>query len=356
MPMALYKHVANKDELLDGMVDVVVGEIDPPRADADWKSAVRQRILVGAAGAAAPPLGRRGDRVANHADAGRAGLHGLDDRDVPRRRLLRRPHPPRHARPGQPHVGVHPGAVPRPAAAVDPASAGGHVAASWPGGIPHIVEMATAAPHDERRRSSARAATTSSSSSSRSISCWTGSTGSSSRGGRPRDNAASAERVTRIELALSAWEADVLPLNYTRERARAYLADSSAPSPAHSSAIASRSAVPSGQRACCTRNGPVASPTSTAATRGRSCSAGHRRRRCSSSSRRYRAAVAGVGQDQLEQGEVREQVGPVVDPVPAPGGVDVEQADYPAVVDEQLRLVEVPVHRDGGVFAGICRG
>lgn len=28
------------------------------------------------------------------------------------------------------------------------------------------------------------------------------------------------ERVTRIELALSAWEADVLPLNYTRERRR----------------------------------------------------------------------------------------------------------------------------------------
>jgi hypothetical protein len=27
-----------------------------------------------------------------------------------------------------------------------------------------------------------------------------------------------AERVTRIELALSAWEADVLPLNYTRMR------------------------------------------------------------------------------------------------------------------------------------------
>jgi len=29
--------------------------------------------------------------------------------------------------------------------------------------------------------------------------------------------------VTRIELALSAWEADVLPLNYTRERRRRYL-------------------------------------------------------------------------------------------------------------------------------------
>ena len=30
------------------------------------------------------------------------------------------------------------------------------------------------------------------------------------------------ERVTRIELALSAWEADVLPLNYTRRRGRCY--------------------------------------------------------------------------------------------------------------------------------------
>ena len=28
--------------------------------------------------------------------------------------------------------------------------------------------------------------------------------------------------MTRIELALSAWEADVLPLNYTRERSRQY--------------------------------------------------------------------------------------------------------------------------------------
>lgn len=45
VPMALYKHVANKDELIDGMVDVVVGEIDQPVTDADWESAVRQRIL-----------------------------------------------------------------------------------------------------------------------------------------------------------------------------------------------------------------------------------------------------------------------------------------------------------------------
>jgi AcrR family transcriptional regulator len=45
VPMAFYKHVANKDELLDGMIDVVVGEIDPPVSGTDWKSAVRQRVL-----------------------------------------------------------------------------------------------------------------------------------------------------------------------------------------------------------------------------------------------------------------------------------------------------------------------
>ncbi|MGW2048440.1 TetR/AcrR family transcriptional regulator [Streptomyces sp. NPDC001858] len=45
VPMALYKHVANKNELLDGMIDVLVGEIDPPVGDADWKTAVRLRVL-----------------------------------------------------------------------------------------------------------------------------------------------------------------------------------------------------------------------------------------------------------------------------------------------------------------------
>jgi AcrR family transcriptional regulator len=45
VPMALYKHVAGKDELLDGMIDVVVGEIDPPMDGAAWKTAVRERIL-----------------------------------------------------------------------------------------------------------------------------------------------------------------------------------------------------------------------------------------------------------------------------------------------------------------------
>ena len=45
VPMALYKHVADKDELLDGMIDVVVSEIDPPLEGVDWKTAMRERIL-----------------------------------------------------------------------------------------------------------------------------------------------------------------------------------------------------------------------------------------------------------------------------------------------------------------------
>ena len=45
VPMALYKHVANKDELLDGMLDLVVAEIDPPLDGADWKTTMRERIL-----------------------------------------------------------------------------------------------------------------------------------------------------------------------------------------------------------------------------------------------------------------------------------------------------------------------
>lgn len=45
VPMALYRHVANKDELLDALVDVVIGEIDPPLEEADWKTSLRARIL-----------------------------------------------------------------------------------------------------------------------------------------------------------------------------------------------------------------------------------------------------------------------------------------------------------------------
>lgn len=41
--MSLYNHIANKDELLDGMVDTVIGEITWPTRGGDWKSNLRAR-------------------------------------------------------------------------------------------------------------------------------------------------------------------------------------------------------------------------------------------------------------------------------------------------------------------------
>lgn len=41
--MSLYNHVAGKDDLLDGIADMVVGEIEVPAIGADWKAAMRRR-------------------------------------------------------------------------------------------------------------------------------------------------------------------------------------------------------------------------------------------------------------------------------------------------------------------------
>ena len=59
VPMALYKHVANKEQLLDGIVDVVVSEIAPPDPTVDWKRAVRARILSARAALLRHPWARR---------------------------------------------------------------------------------------------------------------------------------------------------------------------------------------------------------------------------------------------------------------------------------------------------------
>jgi AcrR family transcriptional regulator len=44
--MSLYHYVANKDDLLDAMVDVVYGEIGEPAGDLDWKTAMRERSMA----------------------------------------------------------------------------------------------------------------------------------------------------------------------------------------------------------------------------------------------------------------------------------------------------------------------
>jgi AcrR family transcriptional regulator len=43
--MSLYNHVAGKGDLLDGMIDIVFGEIEPPSTDEDWKEALRKRAV-----------------------------------------------------------------------------------------------------------------------------------------------------------------------------------------------------------------------------------------------------------------------------------------------------------------------
>jgi AcrR family transcriptional regulator len=51
--MSLYNHVANKEDVLNGLVEVVVGEvlaavdeIEPPASAAEWKDVLRRRILA----------------------------------------------------------------------------------------------------------------------------------------------------------------------------------------------------------------------------------------------------------------------------------------------------------------------
>ena len=45
-PMSLYRHVRNKDDLLDGLVDNVYGEIVLPERAAGWRSAMRERAFA----------------------------------------------------------------------------------------------------------------------------------------------------------------------------------------------------------------------------------------------------------------------------------------------------------------------
>jgi AcrR family transcriptional regulator len=44
--MSLYHH-ANEDDILDGMVDMVFGEIELPSEGTDWKTAMHQRATSG---------------------------------------------------------------------------------------------------------------------------------------------------------------------------------------------------------------------------------------------------------------------------------------------------------------------
>jgi AcrR family transcriptional regulator len=43
--MSLYYYVPNKVELIDGMIDIVFSEIEPPSPEVDWKTAMRRRAV-----------------------------------------------------------------------------------------------------------------------------------------------------------------------------------------------------------------------------------------------------------------------------------------------------------------------
>jgi AcrR family transcriptional regulator len=43
--MSLYHYVANKEDLLDAMIDVVFEEIEPPQAEGDWQSEMRREAV-----------------------------------------------------------------------------------------------------------------------------------------------------------------------------------------------------------------------------------------------------------------------------------------------------------------------
>jgi AcrR family transcriptional regulator len=44
--MALYRHFRNKDDLLDGIIEMIVAEIDRPAGTKDWKSALREQAMA----------------------------------------------------------------------------------------------------------------------------------------------------------------------------------------------------------------------------------------------------------------------------------------------------------------------
>jgi AcrR family transcriptional regulator len=43
--MSLYKHVADKEAILDGVADLVMGEVEVPSPDLDWRTSIRRSAI-----------------------------------------------------------------------------------------------------------------------------------------------------------------------------------------------------------------------------------------------------------------------------------------------------------------------
>ncbi|MEO1057567.1 MAG: TetR/AcrR family transcriptional regulator C-terminal domain-containing protein [Actinomycetota bacterium] len=89
-PMTIYHHVANKEAIIDGMVDAVMAEIDLPTVDEPWRTGVERRARSARAALVrhrwAPPLidSRRhpGPATLRHHDTV-IGIHRSHDFDLP---------------------------------------------------------------------------------------------------------------------------------------------------------------------------------------------------------------------------------------------------------------------------------
>jgi AcrR family transcriptional regulator len=74
--MSLYTHVRNKDDLLDGMADAVIGEIPVESAGDDWRAALRGTVLAARAVMLRHPWAPRA--IASRTAIGPAGLRYVD--------------------------------------------------------------------------------------------------------------------------------------------------------------------------------------------------------------------------------------------------------------------------------------
>ena len=74
--MSLYTHVRGKDDLLDGMIELVIGEIPIHRDVRDWKSSLRTTILAARSVVLRHPWAPR--IVESRTDPGASGLRYYD--------------------------------------------------------------------------------------------------------------------------------------------------------------------------------------------------------------------------------------------------------------------------------------
>lgn len=74
--MALYRHVANKDAILDGIVDIVAGEFAVPDIGGNWKASMRRRSISAHQALVRHPWATM--LIVSRANVGPAMLHYVD--------------------------------------------------------------------------------------------------------------------------------------------------------------------------------------------------------------------------------------------------------------------------------------